>query len=95
MTKGPLFKKKAMKAPRLDISVVPSERFQQLVAAMGGYCESARIWGLDPKTLSRFLAGEGSLSGQSVATVICRTGLKYENLFEHVHDGKGVPNGCT
>lgn len=69
-------------------SAKPSKRLVALVDVYGSISKAATAWGLEYQSLRRFFEGRGGLSGGYVATIVERTGLAYEDLFEHVKEAK-------
>lgn len=66
------------------IIVRPSKRFLLLINEVyGGPTPAAIALGMIPTTLIRFIEGDTVLSGSTVAALLERTGLDYEDLFEH------------
>jgi hypothetical protein len=73
-----------MKTPKPRYTVTPSPLFSDLVARIhGSIYAAATAWGIEYRSLRRFLEGTHQLHGPTIAQIIERTGLPYEKLFEH------------
>lgn len=72
---------KTKTARRRGFRTVPSERFHQLVAGFGGIAPAARIWGIEFRSLERFMKGSGSLSLTTAAAIARKTGVDVNAFF--------------
>lgn len=67
-----------------DYRIRPKARLRKEIEAHGSINAAARKFGIEPLTLSRFLnCADVGISGQTIAAIIERTGLDYDQLFEH------------
>lgn len=70
--------------------LVPSARLRVLVDAMGGTYAASQAWGVQYRSLQRFLegGGGGGLLGDTIATILERSRLDYSSLFAHKAGGR-------
>jgi hypothetical protein len=59
----------------------PSRKFIQLVELHGGAYKASRAWKVEYKSISRFLRSGGGLTGDTIAAIVDRSGLSFEDLF--------------
>lgn len=64
----------------------PTAQLLKIIAAYPSINAASRAFHLDFMTLDRFLKGKGSLSADSLALIIERTGLSYDDLFQVEQD---------
>lgn len=65
------------------VAIKPSKKLRTLVSLFNSPNAAADAWEVNYGTLVAFLEGKGSLPGNTVAQIIVRTGLPYDELFEH------------
>lgn len=63
--------------------VKPSQKLRDLVEIYGGVNITAERWGIEYGSLKRFLKGEQTLSLPVAGRIVEKSGLTYEELFEH------------
>lgn len=68
---------------QMEIVITPSKKLLGLVEQHGSVLAASEAWGIPNATLARFLDGDGGLHQQTVAILMKRTGLLYEQLFDH------------
>lgn len=66
-----------------DFKIRPSKKFEALIVLAGSVHAAAQKWDVPYMTLHLFVDGKGSLPGNTIAKLIEKTGLDYEELFEH------------
>lgn len=71
----------------VDVVLRPSDRLLKLIAQFDTLNAAACEWGLASPTLERFVNGRHGISGNTVAKILVKTGLRYDEAFVHV---KGV-----
>ena len=70
----------------VEIKVRPTDQFRRLLSGYRNLNAAAVWFGIEYVTLRRFMEGQGNLSGGNIAKIIGKTGLTYEELFEHVEE---------
>jgi hypothetical protein len=72
------------------LRVEPTDRLKAIVAALGGPNAAARAWGVQYRSVRRFITlGGGELQSATIAAILDNTRLNYSDLFRHVpEEGK-------
>jgi len=68
---------------QMEIVISPSKKLLALIEQHGSVLAASEAWGIPNATLARFLDGKGLFQQETVAILMKRTGLTYEQLFEH------------
>lgn len=71
-----------------DISIRPSKKLRALVKLYNSPNAACEAWAVPYSTFTAWLDNKGSLPGNLVATLVERTKLPYEALFEHAEAAK-------
>lgn len=66
-----------------DVIIRPSKKLRTLVGLFNSVNAAAEAWEVPYSTFAQWLDSRGSLPGNTVARIIERTGLAYEDLFVH------------
>lgn len=70
-----------------EVCVRPSPKMKKLIYEIHGSINAAAtVWGVEYLSLRRFMEG-GTMSLPAAAQIVERSGVPYEELFEHTEKG--------